>query len=130
MKNIKNIIESQTPPDKNTLWLDVSDGVKKLKWFIKGKWEVVNDNPEIVEEVVKAVMEKIDPELDSFVTKEDADAAYASKESLDGKVDKETGKQLSTNDYTTAEKQKLSTVEAYATADSALTTEEIEEILV
>ena len=42
---------------------------------------------------------------------------------LSGKVDKETGKGLSTNDYTTAEKTKLSGIEAEAnktTVDSAL----------
>jgi hypothetical protein len=42
---------------------------------------------------------------------------------LSGKVDKETGKGLSTNDYTTAEKNKLSGIEAQAnktTVDSAL----------
>lgn len=44
---------------------------------------------------------------------------------LSGKVDKETGKGLSTNDYTTAEKNKLSGIEAQANktvVDSALST--------
>lgn len=44
---------------------------------------------------------------------------------LAGKVDKETGKGLSTNDYTTAEKNKLSGIEAQANktvVDSALST--------
>lgn len=36
---------------------------------------------------------------------------------LDNKVDKETGRGLSTNDYTTAEKQKLAGIEAGATAN-------------
>lgn len=44
---------------------------------------------------------------------------------LAGKVDKETGKGLSTNDYTTTEKNKLASIEAQAnktTVDSALST--------
>lgn len=47
-------------------------------------------------------------DLTPCLTKEDADKAYAAiNTKLDKKVDKETGKQLSTNDYTTAEKTKL-----------------------
>lgn len=38
----------------------------------------------------------------------------ATKTDLDGKVDKETGKGLSTNDFTTAEKNKLAGIEAQA----------------
>ena len=38
----------------------------------------------------------------------------ATQTALDGKVDKVTGKQLSTNDYTTAEKEKLAGIEAGA----------------
>lgn len=50
-------------------------------------------------------------------SKSDVDTA------LDGKVDKETGKRLSTNDYTNAEKTKLAGIEAQAnktTVDDAL----------
>lgn len=39
---------------------------------------------------------------------------FATTEAMDGKVDKVTGKGLSTNDYTTAEKNKLSGIEAGA----------------
>ena len=39
---------------------------------------------------------------------------YATKTELNGKVDKVTGKSLSTNDYTTEEKNKLSGIEAQA----------------
>lgn len=48
------------------------------------------------------------------------DAVAALTTSLDGKVDKETGKGLSTNDYTTADKTKLAGLENYD--DSALQT--------
>jgi len=39
---------------------------------------------------------------------------FATKDALDGKVDKVTGKGLSTNDYTTAEKDKLAGIETGA----------------
>lgn len=41
----------------------------------------------------------------------------ASKDELDGKVDKDGSKQLSTNDYTTLEKQKLESLENYDDTD-------------
>lgn len=43
---------------------------------------------------------------------------FASKNDLDGKVDKVTGKGLSTNDYTTPEKNKLASIDAQARAIS------------
>lgn len=42
---------------------------------------------------------------------------FATKEDLEGKVDKETGKGLSTNDYTNAEKSKLADLENYDDAE-------------
>jgi hypothetical protein len=45
------------------------------------------------------------------------DAGYITIAGISGKVDKVTGKGLSTNDYTSAEKTKLTSVEAGATAD-------------
>jgi hypothetical protein len=51
-----------------------------------------------------------------------ADARYYTKTELDsatGKVDKVTGKQLSTEDYSTAEKSKLAGIAAGATANSS-----------
>lgn len=41
---------------------------------------------------------------------------FATKNDLDGKVDKVTGKGLSTNDYTTTEKNKLASIDAQARA--------------
>lgn len=43
---------------------------------------------------------------------------FATKNDLDGKVDKVTGKGLSTNDYTTTEKNKLASIDAQARAIS------------
>ncbi len=45
---------------------------------------------------------------------------------LSAKVDKVSGKDLSTNDYTTAEKDKLANIAAAATADDALSNDEID----
>jgi len=49
---------------------------------------------------------------------------------LSGKVDKEDGKVLSSNDFTSELKAKLEGIDASATADSELTTADIEEICV
>ena len=45
---------------------------------------------------------------DNILTKTEAGTTYATNAALGNKVDKETGKGLSTNDYTTEEKNKLS----------------------
>lgn len=58
--------------------------------------------------------------------KANADAIKTLRTEVDKKVDKETGKGLSTNDYTTAEKNKLAGIAEGATADSAITNEEID----
>ena len=56
----------------------------------------------------EALLDKVSKsELANYVTTETANATYATKESLNDKVDKEKGKGLSTNDYTTEDKQKL-----------------------
>jgi hypothetical protein len=49
---------------------------------------------------------KSDPDINSVIR--DSHASGSDNQDLNGKVDKETGKGLSTNDYTTEEKQKLS----------------------
>lgn len=58
--------------------------------------------------------------------KANADAIKTLETEVDKKVDKEIGKGLSTNDYTTAEKTKLAGIAEGATADSAITNEEID----
>lgn len=105
---MKRIIESLTPPEnKQIMWLDVSDKVKQLKVYINGEWVVVNDDTENNEEIVKKVLEKIDKDFESYIKKEDADNTYATKTALDKKVDAIAGKGLSTEDFTSAEKEKL-----------------------
>ena len=51
---------------------------------------------------------------DIFLQKSEASTTYATKTELADKVDKVSGKQLSTNDYTTAEKTKLDGIETGA----------------
>ncbi|MBQ6207369.1 MAG: hypothetical protein IJK52_09840, partial [Oscillospiraceae bacterium] len=54
-------------------------------------------------------------ELPAKVSELENDSGYLSQhQDISGKVDKETGKGLSTNDYTDAEKSKLSGIEAQA----------------
>ena len=49
-----------------------------------------------------------------FLQKSEASTTYATKTELENKVDKISGKQLSTNDYTTTEKNKLNGIQAGA----------------
>ena len=105
---MKRTIESQTPPEnKQVLWLDVSNEVKQLKCYINGEWVVVGDDTKNNEEIVNKVLEQVDSDFKSYIKKTDADATYATIASNNNKVDKVSGKQLSTEDYTSAEKTKL-----------------------
>lgn len=105
---MKRIIESLSPPEnKQIMWLDVSNKIKQLKVYINGEWTVVNDDTENNNEIVKKVLEQVDADFKSYIKKEDADKAYASKADLGNKIDKVDGKGLSTEDYTSAEKTKL-----------------------
>ena len=51
---------------------------------------------------------------DIFLQKSEANITYATKTEVNNKVDKVSGKQLSTNDYTTTEKNKLTGIETGA----------------
>ena len=53
------------------------------------------------------------PQVDAY-TKQESDSKYATIETVNNKVDKVVGKQLSTNDYTTEEKAKLEGIEENA----------------
>ena len=55
---------------------------------------------------------------DIFLQKDEASTTYATKTEVSNKVDKVNGKQLSTNDYTTTEKNKLAGIEAEAQKNS------------
>ena len=55
---------------------------------------------------------------DIFLQKSEANTTYATKTEVSNKVDKVSGKQLSTNDYTTVEKNKLAGIQAGAQQNS------------
>ena len=55
---------------------------------------------------------------DIFLLKSEASTTYATKSEVNNKVDKVEGKQLSTNDYTTIEKNKLAGIETGAEANT------------
>lgn len=113
---MKRTIESLTPPaNKQVMWLDIPQEVKQLKAYINGEWVVVNDDTKNSEEIVNKVLEKIDKDFESYIKKEDADKVYAPKSDLEKKVDKVEGKGLSTEDFTSAEKTKLSSIAEGAT---------------
>lgn len=84
-------IESRTAPDPSQCkyWIDLTENHYggSIKYFNGSSWVKVSD---------------------------DSGDLTAIKNSLNNKVDKVSGKQLSTNDYTTAEKQKLSGIAANA----------------
>ena len=73
-----------------------------------------------------AVSIKVDPTQGSNVTVSTSASGLKVEVDQSGKVDKVTGKDLSTNDYTDAEKTKLAGIAAGATADSALSNAEID----
>ena len=76
-------------------------------------------NGQRVEDILKKAQSdyskaEIDAKMSSKANAEDVYSKSAVDTALDNKVDKETGKGLSTNDYTTAEKNKLASIEAQA----------------
>lgn len=82
-----NFIESKIAPNpfECTYWVDLSEDPHfgSIKKYNGSKWVSINGDAEQNEEIQQI------------------------KSSLNNKVDKVEGKQLSTNDYTTTEKQKL-----------------------
>lgn len=79
-------------PSECTYWIDLSEDpyFGSIKKYDGSKWVSINGDAEQNEEIQQI------------------------KNSLNNKVDKVSGKQLSTNDYTTVEKQKLSGIAANA----------------
>lgn len=89
-------------PSECTYWIDLSEDpyFGSIKKYNGSKWVSINGDAEQNEEIQQI------------------------KNSLNNKVDKVSGKQLSTNDYTTAEKQKLSGIATQAnktTVENVLT---------
>jgi hypothetical protein len=80
-------------------------------------WSGITDKPELyTKSEVDDLLENVEIDVDSALsdTSENPVQNKVVKAAVDGKVDKVSGKGLSTNDYTTAEKNKLSGIEAGA----------------
>lgn len=121
MRRIDYIVESKFPPQKHVLWLYNGD----LKYYRNDEWvTIVSDigdiEASILKEVAKELLDYIKKEeaYDLFVSAEDlknviAELAEQKKlietlsDNITNKVDKEEGKSLSSNDYTSIEKSKL-----------------------
>ena len=104
--NIHNIFSSNIAPNPLSVkyWADLSEDQSGsvIKTFKNGKWVKIND------------IKEDNPEIDQI------------KSQLNNKVDKVEGKSLSTNDYTTADKNKLSGIQAQAnktTVENVLTSD-------
>jgi hypothetical protein len=121
MRRIDYIVESKFPPQKHVLWLYNGD----LKYYRNGEWitivcDIGDVEAEILKSVAKELLDYIKKEeaYDLFVSTADLNKVIAElveqKESIENlstslsnKVDKEEGKSLSSNDYTSTEKSKL-----------------------
>lgn len=104
--NIHNIFSSNIAPNPLSVkyWADLSEDQSGsvIKTFKNGKWVKIND------------IKEDNPEINQI------------KSQLNNKVDKVEGKSLSTNDYTTADKNKLSGIQAQAnktTVENVLTSD-------
>lgn len=104
--NIHNIFSSNIAPNPLSVkyWADLSEDPSGsvIKTFKNGKWVKIND------------IKEDNPEIDQI------------KSQLNNKVDKVEGKSLSTNDYTTEDKNKLSGIQAQAnktTVENVLTSD-------
>lgn len=105
MTKLESIVVSNTEPNsKNVLWYDN----KRLLIFSNGSWSPIVDLDDIDVDNLPGVS-NLQEALKSLNIK------------VDNKVDKVEGKGLSTNDYTNAEKSKLSTLPTATELDAALT---------
>lgn len=102
--NIHNIFSSNIAPNPIDVkyWADLNSDPSGMliKVYKGGKWVVINGDSGVSNEIEEL------------------------KETVNNKVDKVSGKQLSTNDYTIAEKQKLAGIAANAnktTVENVLT---------
>lgn len=106
--NIHNIFSSNIAPNPKDVkyWADLNSDPSGMviKVYKEGKWVAINSNSEVGNDITEL------------------------KGMINNKVDKVSGKQLSTNDYTTAEKQKLASIATNAnntTVENVLTSDSI-----
>lgn len=101
-----------TDEEKNKL-TDAIDGVSNLNILV-GDTSVSEQITSAIEEFEDATIAYVDKklaEIPEFDPKDLQDAIGENTAAIDSKVDKVDGKGLSTNDYTTAEKDKLAAIE-------------------
>nr|DAL49972.1 MAG TPA_asm: hypothetical protein [Caudoviricetes sp.] len=102
-------------PNESSRTNDIYD---EYIWLVEqSKWEFLGNKHVDVDLTDYYTKEEVDdlivPQVDAY-TKQESDSKYATIETVNNKVDKISGKGLSTNDYTTEEKAKLEGIEENA----------------
>lgn len=101
-------------PNESSRTNDIYD---EYIWLVEqSKWEFLGNkhvDVDLTDYYTKEEVDALIPQIDAY-TKQESDSKYATIETVNNKVDKVVGKQLSTEDYTTEEKTKLEGIEENA----------------
>lgn len=101
-------------PNESSRTNDIYD---EYIWLVEqSKWEFLGNkhvDVDLTDYYTKEEVDALIPQVDAY-TKQESDSKYATIETVNNKVDKVVGKQLSTEDYTTEEKTKLEGIEENA----------------
>lgn len=101
-------------PNESSRTNDIYD---EYIWLVEqSKWEFLGNkrvDVDLTDYYTKEEVDALIPQVDAY-TKQESDSKYATIETVNNKVDKISGKGLSTNDYTTEEKTKLEGIEENA----------------
>jgi hypothetical protein len=101
-------------PNESSRTNDIYD---EYIWLVEqNKWEFLGNkhvDVDLTDYYTKEEVDALIPQVDAY-TKQESDSKYATIETVNNKVDKVVGKQLSTEDYTTEEKAKLEGIEENA----------------
>lgn len=99
-------LQATQPLNTSVLWLDTSGAKGILKMFFRGSWiPVGSESAGEIDDIVRQLQELADTVADN------GNAIEQISESLNEKVDKVQGKQLSTNDLTTELLEKLNGID-------------------
>ena len=100
-------------PNESSRTNDIYD---EYIWLVEqSKWEFLGNkhvDVDLTDYYTKEEVDALIPQVDAY-TKQESDSKYATIETVNNKVDKVVGKQLSTEDYTTEEKEKLAGLSNY-----------------
>lgn len=100
-------------PNESSRTNDIYD---EYIWLVEqSKWEFLGNkhvDVDLADYYTKEEVDALIPQVDAY-TKQESDSKYATIETVNNKVDKVVGKQLSTEDYTTEEKEKLAGLSNY-----------------